>query len=173
MEISDLINIGRLKFSLKGENKSKLLLNLKPEFQHLLPKLEKVFLIFKDHRVRYGTIKKIKIVGDNQAVLDFEDQDLVNEILKEDQISVYLDETEINSLDKDNVYYDPIGMKVIWENEKVAEITDFFFNGAHYVYELEMYDKRKILIPDVDSFVIFTDISNHTITVKDLNLFLD
>lgn len=173
MEISDLINIGRLKFSHKNENKDRLLLNLKTEFQHILPKLENVFLIFKDHRVRYGKIDIIKILSDNKAVVSIKDTDILDELSLEDKIDISLDEDEINSLDDSNCYYDPVGMKVIWNTQVVAIIKDFFFNGAHYVYEIEMTDKQLFMIPDVEAFVVETNTQERFIRVVNLDQFMN
>jgi len=178
MKISDLINIGRLKFSLKG---GRPFIKVKAEYQHLLPRLNNVFLIFKDHRVRYGKIDILKIIGENKAVINVDDDDLLDELSAEESVNIALDEDEINSVDEESIYYDPIGMKVIWNDEEVAVIKDFFHNGAHYVYEIVLCDQtpdttrekeRVVLIPDVESFVIETNVEERFIRVVNLDQFI-
>ena len=183
MEISDLISIGRLGFSFKNK---KYFVKLKAEYQHLLPRLNSVFLIFKDHRVRYGKIDILRIVNDNTAVIGIKDEDLLEELTGIESVRLALDEEDINLIDDESVYYDPVGMKVIWKDEEVGVIKDFFYNGAHYVYEIELLENvvaipcgcpssklQSILIPDVDAFVIETNVEERFIRVVDLDQFID
>jgi ribosomal 30S subunit maturation factor RimM len=122
--------------------------------------------------VRYGRIDILKVVCENKAAINIEDVDLLDELSTEESVNIALDEEEINSIDDDNIYYDPIGMKVIWNDEDVAVIKDFFFNGAHYVYEIELPDASLVMIPDVESFVIETNIEKRFIRVVDLDQFI-
>jgi len=173
MEISDLICIGKLGFSKNSNDKSKIIIQLKAKYQNFLPRLVNIFLIYKDHRVRYGKIDILQIINETKAIIDLEDQDLKEELAADYQAGVYLDELELNDLDDNGIYFDPVGMKVIWNDLEVGEIKDFFYNGAHDVYEIQMSDKRMILIPDVDSFVKETNIDERFINVVDLDQFLD
>jgi len=173
MEISDLISIGRLGFSFKNK---KYFVKLKAEYQHLLPRLNSVFLIFKDHRVRYGKIDILRIVNENTAVIGIKDEDLLEELTGIESVRLALDEEDINLIDDESVYYDPVGMKVIWKDEEVGVIKDFFYNGAHYVYEIELgagsWELGAVLIPDVDAFVIETNVDERFIRIVDLDQFI-
>ena len=171
MEISDLKCIGKLRFEKKVGDDKKIILKVKADYQKFLSRISDVFLIYKDHRVRYGKIDIIKAIKEGVALVDFEDLDLKEELEIEDSASVFIDEDMINQLDDENVYFDPVGMKVIWEGAEVAHIVNFFFNGAHDVYEIEMLDKRIVLIPDVESFVIETNLEERYIRVVDLDQF--
>jgi ribosomal 30S subunit maturation factor RimM len=171
MEISDLIKIGKLVVRSKGG--TRIVVCLKTEYLKFLPRLKEVFLIFKDHRVRYGTIDIIKVLTDNKAVVKIADPDLSDELSSEESVNLCLDEEEIYELDEENTYFDPVGMKVIWNEQEVAHIKDFFYNGAHDVYELEMTDGRLVLIPDVEAFVIETNIEQRFIRVVNLDQFLE
>ena len=173
MEISDLIGIGKLRIR-RNEEDIRFYVELTDEYQNLLPKLNKIFLIYKDHRVRYGKIHILQMLSEQKAEVDIvDDVDLRYELLKEKYVNLYLDEAEINELDDQNIYFDPLGMKVIWQEREVATIKDFFYNGAHDVYEIEMSDHRLVLIPDVESFVIETNIEERFIRVVNLDQFLD
>ena len=188
MEISDLISIGRVGFSFKNK---KYFVKIKAEYQHLLPRLNSVFLIFKDHRVRYGKIDITKIVNNNTAVINIKDDDLLEELIGVESVRLALDEEDINLIDDASIYYDPIGMKVIWKDEEVGVIKDFFYNGAHYVYEIEELSVdsfqlsvdsehvtapssklQSILIPDVDAFVVETNVEERFIRVVELDQFI-
>jgi ribosomal 30S subunit maturation factor RimM len=170
MEVSDLINIGKLRH----DRQRKPYIVIKKEYQHLLPKLRNTFLIFKDHRVRYVSVEILNTLGENKAYISINDSDVAKEASVEEFTFVSIDEDEINQLDDETTYYDPIGMKVSWNSKEVGEIIHFFNNGAHYVYEIQLYDydKQVVLIPDVDDFVIETNTEERFISVRDLDKFI-
>jgi len=178
MEIADLINIGKLDIRKeRGSEQQLLLLKAKEEFEYLLGYLSDVFLLFTDYRVRYAKIlftdlntQKGKQTGGS---VTFNDQDLLQELSSEKSVTVCLDEDEIARIDDIVGYFDPTGMSVIWNDERVATIKGFFYNGAHDVYELQMVDGKQVLIPDVEAFVIETNPEERFIRVKDLDQFLD
>ena len=180
MEISDLMSIGKLKFGIKNRTPY---IQLRAKFLHLLPKLSNIFLIFTDHRVRYGKIDIVKMIDKDKATIKIDDDDLLEELLAEESVNVCIDEDEINSLDEDNEYFDPIGMKVIWNEQDVGVIKYFFYNGAHDVYEIELHSDKNaiqeakskqklVLIPDVEAFVKETNIEKGFIKVVDLDQFI-
>jgi ribosomal 30S subunit maturation factor RimM len=180
MDITDLIPIGTLILKKSGKGRgttdSDISFEIQNEYQHLIPNIDNVFFLFKDHRVRYGSVKcKIQNAGNEKSgaekIVDIPDVDLLEEILTQNNITVCLDPETIDRFADYSEYYDPVGMKVIWNEEVVATIIDFFFNGAHDVYELKMMDDRVVLIPDVDAFVIETNIPDRYIRVVDLDQF--
>jgi len=172
MKISDLICIGRLDLVQQESSKEKsIYLVLKPEYQFLASSLTNIFLIFKDHRVRYGTIEQQKLVSKKKTIVYFSDPDLREEINSEQRINIYLDEDGLNTLDEKNIKPNPIGMTVYWNENDVGIIRDFFYNGAHYVYEIAMTDNKNVLIPDVVDFVVETNITKNYIKVVNLDQF--
>ena len=173
MEISDLTKIGKIKCSKNDELEKKLYLHIDEDYKSFLPKLKNIFLIYKDHRVRYGKIIDLKMIDDTKAVVNFDDDDVKAELEKEFQVTVMIDDEEFVQLDEENQYFNPIGMKVIWNEKEVATIKDFFYNGAHDVYEIEMDDKKIVLIPDVENFVTETNTVERYIKVINLDQFLE
>ena len=185
--ISKLVKIGKLKAvefrkdklgnngkkTANESNKKHWQIVLVPEYQDYLGKLKSLYLIFKDHRVRYIKVDILRTIADNKALVTFDDEDLLQELISEDTLQVCLDEEELNSLDTENLYYDPEGMSVIWNDQNVGTIKDFFYNGAHYVYEITMDDGKLVLIPDVEAFVTETDIEKRFIRVVELDQFID
>jgi len=163
MEIDDLIQIGRLKINSK---KGGLLFTPLPEFKHLYSGLIDVFLIFKDYRVRYGKID----ISANKTV-NICDDELFQELHGEEEVIIGIDNEELKKIESENEYFDPVGMKVIYDGAEVATIDNFFFNGAHDVYELLMNDGKIVLIPDVENFVVETNVEKRFIRVVDLDQF--
>jgi ribosomal 30S subunit maturation factor RimM len=172
MEITDLIKVGIVKVK-KSKNSinSEFLLYLDDDYIEIVKELNIFFLIFKDHRVRYGKIFEQKYYQDNIKYIKFDDEDLHNEIKKENEVYLCLEKELIEKLENDNGYFDPIGFHVIWNNQNVGKITEFFFNGAHDVYEIKMNDENVVLIPDVESFVPETNVKEKYITVVNLDQF--
>jgi ribosomal 30S subunit maturation factor RimM len=101
------------------------------------------------------------------------DEDIAQEALGEQSIQLSLDEEELNDLDDDSEYFDPVGMKVFHEGDDVAVISHFFHNGAHWVYELRLHDTKTVLIPDVERYVIETNTIERYIRVVDLDQFIN
>ena len=163
--ISDLTIIGKIN--------AKLLMTISSEYKHISKKLEYVFLIFTDHRVRYGKIEISKVIAADRFEINIPDLDLLDEISKEKSVQIALDEEEIIKIDENSQYFNPIGMKVVWNNDVVGTIIDHFYNGAHDVYEIELQDKKTILIPDVEDFVIETNTDEHFIRVVNLDQFIN
>jgi len=119
MEISDLIKVGSLEFS--RDSSKKVVLKLRTEFQHILTNNSEFFLIFKDHRVRYVAISVEKIINNNCSYVKILDDDVAEEILLEDNLTICLSQDDINKSNDSDQYFNPIGMKVLWKNQEVAE----------------------------------------------------
>jgi len=166
-EIAKLTKIGKID--------SKLNLIIKSDFKHILPNLSYVYLLFTDHRVRYGKINFLKQINDIKAVFSIDNIDLLEEIEKEKSVLVALDDEILNMLEGEQLYYDPIGMEVIWNSTIIGVISDFYYNGAHDVYEISLNKEpsRNIYIPDVDRFVIETNPDERFIKVVDIDQFIN
>jgi len=179
MQTGDLIQIGYVNTRYLPDAQAKVIvLKLHEEFQHLATQLSDVFLLFTDHRVRYAKMiftsdDKKNTARHNGIEVSFDDTDLIDEIYDTKKVAVCLDEDELSRLSDDAEYFDPIGMNVIWNDEVVAHIKGFFFNGAHDVYEILLTNGSEILIPDVDEWVIQTNIPQRYIMVRDLDQFIN
>ncbi|MCL2064494.1 MAG: hypothetical protein FWG98_08985 [Candidatus Cloacimonetes bacterium] len=179
-EVANLVTIGKIRFTAPHKNKIFVSINkvrieliLTSAYQHLLEKISKVYLIYTDHRVRYGKIDILKVINEKQAVINILDKDLKDEAINEKSIKIAIDEEEINKIDETAIYFDPIGMRVFWESKDIGQIKDFFYNGAHYVYEIKLEDARLVLVPDVDAFIEETNIENRFIKLKEFEQFLE
>ena len=62
---------------------------------------------------------------------------------------------------------DLIGMQVVTEEgEDLGEVTDVIQNTAQDLFEVELPEGRKVLIPKVDAFVRSIDGETRTVTVR-------
>jgi len=176
---SSLRSIGRVRFKAAQPNietmnmEGKFIKKLDPAARYMFPHLSNVFFVFDEQRVRYSKVMSKLCAKQNTCMLRVDDEDLLDELLTGEAVDICLDEDGVNAIDEENGFYDPEGMKVIWDGKEVGLIKHFFHNGAHYVYEIEMADKQVVLIPDVETFVIETNVSERFIRVVELNQFMD
>ncbi|MCD4651887.1 MAG: hypothetical protein K8S56_08905 [Candidatus Cloacimonetes bacterium] len=63
--------------------------------------------------------------------------------------------------------YNPIGLRVVYKDKEVGEITGYFDNNAHLVLEIELDDGSELLIPDVEPFVTSKDKTHCYVTCLD------
>jgi ribosomal 30S subunit maturation factor RimM len=172
MQISDLIQIGKIEVrKIRGGLATELVFKLDSEFRPTVSRLNDIFLIFTDQRVRY-TQMEIKSLSDRKIIVEIPDTDTLSEVLRESNVLVCLDDETLSSIHDDSEYFDPVDMSVIWNDQNVGKIAGFFDNGAHDVYEVALADGNSILIPDVPSFVIETNTTERFIKVVDLDQFI-
>ena len=81
---------------------------------------------------------------------------------------VYIDKEDVRVLPEDTYHiFDLIGMKVADEKGTViGNLSDVIRNSAQDLYEVEMENKSKFLIPAVEEFILKIDMESRTITVK-------
>lgn len=88
---------------------------------------------------------------------------------------VYIGEDQLRELPEDTYYIkDLIGLSVIDENEnKIGKLKDIIQNRAQDLYEIELENKNKTLIPAVEEFVLEINLDKKFIKVKLLEGILD
>jgi 16S rRNA processing protein RimM len=82
--------------------------------------------------------------------------------------SVSIDKDDIRVLPEDTYYiFDLIGLKVIDENGGIiGTLCDVIQNSAQDLYEIELENKNKFLLPAVEEFVLNIDMNSKTMTVR-------
>ena len=88
------------------------------------------------------------------------------EALKDSDI--YIDESDLPVL-SDGEYYirDMIGITVVDDKgNTIGRLSDVIQNSAQDLYEVEMEDGKKILIPAVEEFILSIDIESKQMNVK-------
>lgn len=168
MEIDELITLGKLGFNdiIKGW----IPIRLNPDFQKYLENLTKAFLIFTDHRVRYVTISKVKFIK-GKWYLKIAEPEIYLEAQNQGYVTFAVDDDILYPEDED--YYDPIGMEVFSDSERIGIISDWFNNGAQDILVIKSENGKEVLIPEVEEFISEIDIEHKIIRVKNISSFLD
>lgn len=164
MEFDDLIVIGKLGF---GQIiKDWIPVRLNPDFQNSISHLTHLFVIFTDHRVRYATVKKAKLIQ-GKWYIKFIEPEILLEMKDQINMQIAIDTNELSVID-DEDYYEPVGMQVIYGTELVGEVIDWFSNNAQDIFVVKETEGNELMIPDVDYYIEKTDIENQKIYVKNL-----
>ncbi len=81
---------------------------------------------------------------------------------------IFVTEADLPELPEGQFYVrDLIGMQVVTEEgEDLGEVTDVIQNTAQDLFEVELPEGRKVLIPKVDAFVRRIDGEARTVTVR-------
>lgn len=89
--------------------------------------------------------------------------------------SVYITEEDLPELPEGQFYVrDLIGMDVVEEKgDPIGKVTDVIQNTAQDIFEVEMENKKKVLIPKVEQFVLNIDEKTRKITVRLMEGLLD
>lgn len=143
---------------LKGENRVYPYTDYKERFEEL----KQLYIedeIYEIEKVRYmGQMVIIKFVGisDRNAA----------EALKGKYL--YIDRENARKLDDDEYFVaDLIGMKVLDEaGNPVGTLSDVIQNTAQDVYEIELPDGKKFMIPAVGEFILNVDMDSRIMVVK-------
>ena len=143
---------------LKGENKVYPYTDYKERFEEL----DQLFIedkVYEIDRVRYQgnlAIVKFKGVDDRNAA----------EALKGKYL--YIDRENARQLEEDEYFVpDLVGLKVCSpEGEVYGTLKDVIQNTAQDLFEVELPEGRKVLIPKVDEYVRDIDGSERRITVR-------
>ncbi len=169
MQISDLVAIGKLGNTL--DNKGYISFKKNSNFHPLYFNQKDVFLLFKDHRVRYVTIDKL--INDKGIKLRFLETEVIEEVAKAGGVLVTLPETDLVKSKKETGFIDPVGMKVFFNNKEIGNIIDFFNNSVYDILVVKTLDKKEIMIPDVDFYIANKDKVRNIIIVKNILGLLD
>ncbi len=143
---------------LKGENRVYPYTDYKERFEEL----KQLYIedeIYEIEKVRYmGEMAVIKFVGisDRNAA----------EALKGKYL--YIDRENARKLDEDEYFVaDLIGIKVQDEGGKrVGTLSDVIQNTPQDVYEIELADGKKFMIPAVGEFILNVDMDSRIMVVK-------
>ncbi|MDD2228178.1 MAG: hypothetical protein PHY48_02055 [Candidatus Cloacimonetes bacterium] len=132
---------------------------IKPDYRSVFSGLEDVYLIFNSDRVFYVTISERKQSDKKNWVKFLEDGVAEEQPKHKDVILAIADEeneTEAEELDE------LLGFKVLFAEEVLGEIKDYFFNGAQQVLQISDASKTEILIPYVDYYIqaVLTDLQS-------------
>ena len=109
------------------------------------------------------------------VILKFKGLDNINDIEKYRQKSLYVTRKNAVRLQKDEYFIaDLIGLKVQDEDgTELGTVKDVIETGANDVYEVEMADGRRLLLPAIKQCILNVDVENGMMQVHVLEGLLD
>lgn len=146
MQVSDLIGIGRLG-GLDARGFFQAL--IKPGYRSAFKDIRNVFLIFNSDRVFYVSISE-REVSENKIMIRFA-QDGIAEERRLHREAIIAIEPDI--LEEDSGLDYLLDWEVLFEDQALGKISDYFFNNAHYVIVVRTVDERELLVPWVDYYI--------------------
>ena len=160
-KIGKIVNAVGLKGEVKVYNYS--------DYKERFEEIETVFVEDIEYRIlnaRYMkdvAILKLEGVEDRNGAEALKDKDL------------YITENMLRTLPEDTYYIkDLVGIKVIdMDGQYVGIISDVLKNSAQDLYEIELENKKKFLLPAVEEFVLKINMEEKTMQVKLIEGLLD
>jgi len=109
------------------------------------------------------------------VILKFKGLDNINDIEKYRQKSLYVTRKNAVRLQRDEYFIaDLIGLKVQDEDGKeLGTVKDVIETGANDVYEVEMADGKRLLLPAIKQCILNVDVENGAMQVHVLEGLLD
>lgn len=167
MTIEDLIPIGKLSKTHRNDPEF-LLFKPAKNFESDYLEIKDIFLLFKDNSVRYVTVESVR--EDKNIWIQLQEKDVIQEVIAASSALICLGNDDLES-SEGNQNRAVSGMKVICEDEIIAEVINIENFGAHDVITIKDIDGIEYMIPDVEDFVIQKDFSANTLTVKNIQQF--
>jgi len=160
-KIGRIVNAVGLKGEVKVYNYS--------DYKERFEEIETVFVedekyhILNTRYMKDVAILKLEGIDDRNGAEALKDKDL------------YITEEMLRILPEDTYYIkDLIGIKVIDSNgEYVGIISDVLKNNAQDLYEIELENKKKFLLPAVEEFVLNINMEKKTMKVNLIEGLLD
>lgn len=112
------------------------------------------------------TITQVKFFK-NMVILKFKDHDKIEDVMGYKGKSLYVTRENAVKLKKNEYFIaDLIGMQVYTEDDSLlGTLSDVLQTGANDVYEVDMTDGRKVLIPAIRQCILAVDIDQAVMKV--------
>lgn len=112
------------------------------------------------------TIVQVKFFK-NMVILKFKDHDRIEDVMGYKGKSLYVTRENAVKLKKNEYFIaDLIGMQVYTEDDSLlGTLSDVLQTGANDVYEVDMTDGRKVLIPAIRQCILDVDIEQAVMKV--------
>jgi ribosomal 30S subunit maturation factor RimM len=151
MKIEELVTVGSLGKNLdkRGFFTCNKVLDLPQDYISI----KEVFLIFKDHRVRFVDVE---FSVENQLKLKILDQDLISDIVDSRGAKIALSQEDVDELRIEQGLIPVSKLDIIFEENKIGTLTEIFDNNAHEILVVQLLNGKEIMIPYVERFVIGT-----------------
>ncbi|MDD4309675.1 MAG: hypothetical protein PHO32_04800 [Candidatus Cloacimonetes bacterium] len=123
---------------------------IKPDYRNMFSGLEDVYLIFNSDRVFYVTIVKKKQSERKTWVKFLEDGIAEEQPKHKDVILAIAQDAEVTTAAELDAL---LGYQVVFGEESIGTIEDYFYNGAQYVLQICDRNGKELLIPYVDHYI--------------------
>lgn len=161
MQRSKMAYIGKIinTFGIKGE------LKIYSESDFIEYRYQKGAVIYIDNKQHIVSSFRIH---QNMVLITIDDIKDINMVLQYVGKDIYASNDDLPTLDEDEYYLDDlIGLKVYNQNDKyLGTVNDFLDLPQGDVMEIITDQKKKILIPFVDEFII--EITNEKIVINEI-----
>ncbi|BFT66114.1 ribosome maturation factor RimM [Parvimonas sp. KA00067] len=120
------------------------------------------------------TIKSVRELSSELALLTFNEYDNINQVLEFKNKGLFVEESDLLELPDNEFYiYKLIGMDVYNQDDKfIGKIKDVLTTLANDVYDVD-YNGKSVYIPAVKEFVKKVDMENSIIKVNTIDGMLD
>jgi len=169
MQISDLVPIGKLGNSINEEGFITFKKNRK--FQFFNFEIKDVFLIFTDYRVRYVTIDKVKL--NHNLHIKFLETEVMEEAIQDKNVFLAIPKNNIKQILNTSESLNYVGMEVDYEGCNLGCVVDVITNSFQSNFVILAANKKEIMIPDVDFYILKKDTKQRILYVKNIQDLLE
>lgn len=149
IQLKDLIPIARLT---GVTDDGYLVLKTYKNFEDEFLKIQDLFLVFKDNRVRFVTLKDMKVA--KTIHIKIKEIDVLEEMTNPDTVQICMASDDVDAITNEADVDTPLGKDAVFNETVIGKITDWFDNSAHDVLVIVLKNESEIMVPDVDSYVI-------------------
>jgi len=165
IQLKDLIPIARLT-GLTDDGC--LVLKTYKNFEDDFLKIQDLFLIFKDNRVRIVTLTDVKV---SKAIhIKIKEIDVLEEMTNPDEVKVCMAPDDVEAITNEDEEDTPLGKDAVFNEAVIGKVTDWFDNTAHDVLVIVLKNESEIMVPDVDYYVV--DETEDTVILQNIESFL-
>lgn len=162
MNFSDLIKIGTLGNSI--DRNGMIRFKLLPQFIDI--KLNDLFLIFKNNKVRYVSVINEDNSRGSRFILD--DTESMAEAVEEKSVILALPKDEIDNKLLESETINLMDYSIFFGNRIIGEVIDSFDNSVHQTITILTDDGDDFMIPVVEKYILKIDPSEKMIIVQDI-----
>ncbi len=164
MRISDLYQIGRLGNFINEDG----YIQFKKDdsFQPDYLSINDFFLIFSKNRVRFVTKEHI-IESDRKILIKFKEPELLPDLAGQ-KVKVCLSKKDINFIQAGTDYINTNGFNVMFKQQLIGVVVDFFDNGAHGVIVVKNVNEKEFMIPFIDIYISKISEERRLVFVQDV-----
>lgn len=159
------IKVGKIykTHGLKGELKAGFNEAYLSQAQHV----KTYFVEIKNDMVPYF-VKSLKAQNDGSFYIYFEDVNNVDDAKRIVNKPIFVREEDISMFDEEDNFIIPfaIGFQMVTSrNKKLGTIIDIMDSGHQYLAKI-IYDKKELLIPIIDEWLVDIDVQNKILKVR-------